>query len=87
MSPSLSGISMVDQANSSILSLAVLDFAAEHLALGSNCIIKVFHGTELSNIVQQAQRYFRVVKLDKPAASRSASKEVYLVCLQKFCLT
>jgi 23S rRNA (uridine2552-2'-O)-methyltransferase len=83
MAPNLSGIRGVDQARGAYLIELVLDFAREHLKIGGNCIIKVFHGGEFDMLVKAARSLFNQVVIHKPGASRSASSETYLLCKNK----
>ena len=83
MSPNLSGIRSVDQSRMSYLIELVLDFAKDHLKVGGNCLIKIFHGGEFDAIVKLARGLFAQVVIRKPQASRSASSETYLLCKGK----
>lgn len=83
MAPNLSGIKNVDQARSAYLVELVLDFASNYLKVGGNCLIKVFQGSEFEELVKSARNVFTQVIIRKPEASRSKSKEVYLLCKSK----
>ncbi|AUR51507.1 RlmE family RNA methyltransferase [Aquella oligotrophica] len=83
MAPNLSGIKNVDQARSAYLVELVLDFSASYLKVGGNCLIKVFQGSEFEDLVKLARNVFTQVIIRKPEASRSKSKEVYLLCKSK----
>jgi 23S rRNA (uridine2552-2'-O)-methyltransferase len=83
MAPNLSGIKSVDQARAAYLVELVLDFAAKYLKAGGHCLIKVFHGSEFTALVNAARELFAQVIIRKPEASRSKSSETYLLCKNK----
>jgi 23S rRNA (uridine2552-2'-O)-methyltransferase len=80
MAPNLSGIGSVDQARSSALAEAALEFALEHLKPGGDFLVKLFHGAGYEAFVARVRQLFVRVHTRKPGASRSRSSEVYLVC-------
>ncbi len=83
MAPNLSGIKNVDQARSAYLVELALDFARGYLKVGGHCLIKVFQGSEFDELVKLGRNLFTQVLIRKPEASRSKSKEVYLLCKSK----
>ena len=83
MAPNLSGVRGVDQARGAYIIELVLDFAANYLKPGGNCLIKIFHGGEFEHLVKKARNYFAQVVVRKPTASRSGSSETYLLCKNK----
>lgn len=83
MAPNLSGIKNVDQARSAYLVELALDFSRGYLKAGGHCLIKVFQGSEFDELVKLARNLFTQVLIRKPEASRSKSKEVYLLCKSK----
>jgi len=83
MAPNLSGIKNVDQARSAYLVELVLDFAKGYLKQGGGCLIKIFQGSEFEHLVNEARQLFTKVIIRKPDASRSKSKELYLLCKSK----
>ena len=82
MSPNLSGIAAADQARSSSLAEAAIDFAAPRLAADGGLVIKIFQGGDTDDLVAHARTLFNQVTLFKPRASRSRSREFYLVARQ-----
>jgi 23S rRNA (uridine2552-2'-O)-methyltransferase len=56
-----------------------LAFAVEHLAEDGTFCAKVFQGGTAKAVLDQLKRHFRSVKHIKPAASRAASPEIYVV--------
>jgi 23S rRNA (uridine2552-2'-O)-methyltransferase len=81
MAPNLSGIDVIDQPRSMLLSELALDLATQVLKPGGRALIKTFQGAGFQELVQAARRQFVKVKLVKPAASRSRSPEVYLLAM------
>jgi 23S rRNA (uridine2552-2'-O)-methyltransferase len=79
MAPNFSGNPAVDIPQAMHLAEITLDFACNNLKLGGNFLIKIFHGEGFDNFVKLAKKYFDVVKCKKPQASRSRSREVYLL--------
>jgi 23S rRNA (uridine2552-2'-O)-methyltransferase len=79
MAPNLSGVESVDAARISHLIELALDFAQQHLKPEGALVVKVFHGSGYSQLVQLFKDTFKVVKPIKPKASRDRSSETFLV--------
>jgi 23S rRNA (uridine2552-2'-O)-methyltransferase len=79
MAPNLSGIASADAARISHLVELAVDFAQRHLKPDGALVVKVFHGSGYSQLVQLFKETFRVVKPLKPKASRDKSSETFLV--------
>ena len=79
MAPNLSGVESVDAARISHLIELAVDFAVQHLKPEGALVVKVFHGSGYSQLVQLFKDTFRVVKPVKPKASRDRSSETFLV--------
>lgn len=79
MAPHISGIGAVDQARASELAELVLDFAAKTLRPGGNLLLKVFQGEGYAELRRRIQTSFGNVFTRKPRASRSESREMYLL--------
>ena len=79
MAPNLSGVDSVDAARISHLIELAVDFAQQHLKPEGALVVKVFHGSGYSQLVQLFKDTFRVVKPIKPKASRDRSSETFLV--------
>ena len=79
MAPNLSGVESVDAARISHLIELAVDFAVQHLKLEGALVVKVFHGSGYTQLVQLFKETFRVVKPIKPKASRDRSSETFLV--------
>ena len=56
-----------------------LEFAQTHLKPEGALLVKAFHGSGYSQIVESFKRVFRVVKPLKPKASRDKSSETFLL--------
>ncbi len=79
MAPNITGIRITDQANAEQLHSAILDFCGKYLNQGGNLVTKMFEG-EISNAIRkQVRACFDGVQTVKPDASRSQSREVYLL--------
>lgn len=79
MAPNLSGVESVDAARISHLIELALEFAQHHLKPGGALVVKAFHGSGYTQLVQLFKDTFRVVKPIKPKASRDRSSETFLV--------
>jgi 23S rRNA (uridine2552-2'-O)-methyltransferase len=79
MAPNISGVDVVDQARAADLEALALDFARRVLGPGGVLVMKVFQGAGFRELLQDARRQFRTVRMRKPAASRQRSSETYLV--------
>ena len=79
MAPNISGISVSDQARAIYLAELALDFAEKTLRPGGNLLIKVFQGEGFPALHRQMRERFKSLMTRKPQASRSRSREVYLV--------
>ena len=79
MSPNLSGIREIDQPRGIYLTELAVDFASHVLAKGGNLVIKTFQGEGVDSVVKQLRSQFEQVAIRKPKASRSESREIYLV--------
>ena len=79
MAPNLSGVSSADSARiEHIVELAV-DFSLAHLKPEGALIVKAFHGSGFSQIVEMFKKHFKRVVERKPKASRDRSSETFIV--------
>ena len=83
MAPNLMGIKSADQACAMGLVEYVLDFAEHTLTEGGFLVVKVFQGPGIDSFISICRQVFTHVKLRKPPASRSASREFYVVATNK----
>ena len=79
MAPNMSGIASVDQARSLALAELAFEFALNHLKPQGNFLVKVFQGAGHSEFLASLRRAFALVNTRKPEASRSRSREVYIL--------
>jgi 23S rRNA (uridine2552-2'-O)-methyltransferase len=80
LSPSVSGVWELDQTRQVELTLRVLDLCAELLKDGGSAFFKLFEGERSQEVRDRFRRDFDSVRVVKPAASRSASSELYYFC-------
>lgn len=83
MAPNISGIGPSDQARSIHLAELAAAFAEDWLDISGTLVVKVFQGEGFEPFVAQLKRAYQSVKVRKPPASRSESREVYLVARQR----
>lgn len=81
MSPNLSGVAASDQSRAAELGLATVQFCSVGLCVGGNLLIKSFQGEEQERVQTALTEGFRKVKAIRPKATRTASKELYLLAL------
>ena len=79
MAPNLSGVGSADSARIQHVCDLALDFASQHLKPDGALIVKAFHGSGFSQIVESFKRSFQRVVERKPKASRDKSSETFLV--------
>ncbi|MCX7273297.1 MAG: RlmE family RNA methyltransferase [Burkholderiales bacterium] len=79
MAPNLSGVELADAARMSDLIELAADFAVDHLKPQGVLLVKCFHGSGYSQIVERFKRTFLQVAPRKPKASRDKSAETYLL--------
>jgi 23S rRNA (uridine2552-2'-O)-methyltransferase len=83
MAPNISGIRTVDQARAMDLADICLDYCQRWLRRGGALTIKSFQGEGLDAWVATLRKSFAKVNVTKPKASRSESREVFVVA-QRF---
>jgi 23S rRNA (uridine2552-2'-O)-methyltransferase len=79
MAPNMSGTVAVDIPRAMYLAELAFDFGITMLKPGGTLLMKVFHGTGFEELVKQARQHFGKVVIRKPLASRSRSRETYLL--------
>ena len=79
LAPNMSGMGAVDQPRIMYLAELALAFAENWLEPGGSFVVKVFHGEGFDDYVKQTRSVFEKVKVCKPSASRSRSREVYIL--------
>jgi len=79
MAPNMSGTTAVDVPRAMYLVELAFDFADNMLKPGGALLLKIFHGSGFDDIIKLARQKFDRVVIRKPAASRSRSRETYLL--------
>ncbi len=79
MAPNLSGVASSDSARVEALIELAVNFAQITMKPEGTLVVKLFHGSGYSQIVEQFKKTFKVVKPIKPKASRDKSSETFLV--------
>ncbi len=83
LAPKTTGIRQVDQQRSLELAERAFAYARELLAPGGHFLVKVFEGPESESLVRKLKKMFAQTHRVKPAGSRAASPEIYLLGLKK----
>lgn len=79
MAPNLSGVASADAARIEHLCDLALDFAQRHLKPEGALLVKCFHGSGYSQIVEKFKQQFKTVAPRKPKASRDKSSETFIL--------
>lgn len=79
MAPNMSGMASVDIPRAMALAELALDFAQRVLKPNGNMLIKVFHGEGFEELMANIRQLFKKVVARKPSASRSQSREMYVL--------
>jgi 23S rRNA (uridine2552-2'-O)-methyltransferase len=82
MAPNISGRGAVDQPRSMYLAELAAGFAGKALRKGGDMLVKVFQGEGFEAYVKRLRAVFAKVAIRKPRASRSQSREVYVLARQ-----
>ena len=81
LSPQIIGAWDVDHARQIDLARRAIDVAKNILLPKGNALIKLFHGPELREVQDSAEKLFYQSRLYKPQASRPESSEIYFLGL------
>lgn len=79
MAPNLSGVGIADSARIQHVCELAMEFSCAHLKPNGALIVKAFHGSGFSQIVESFKQRFKRVVERKPKASRDKSSETFLV--------
>lgn len=79
MAPNMSGNVAVDIPCAMYLTELAFDFASKMLKPGGVLLMKIFHGAGFDELIKQARLQYERVTIRKPSASRSRSRETYLL--------
>ncbi|KAI4834667.1 ribosomal RNA methyltransferase [Plasmodium brasilianum] len=69
-----------DHLNSCELTLSITNFMEQYINNGGTYIVKMYLGSQTNNLKTYLKTIFQFVNTAKPKASRSESREIYLVC-------
>lgn len=79
MAPNISGIKAVDQPRAMYMAELALDLAQNVLCDKGDFLVKVFQGADFDSYFKSLREQFNKVITRKPKASKSNSREVYLL--------
>jgi len=79
MAPNITGVGSIDQPSSMYLVELALHFAVENLSKQGVFLVKVFQGEGFDSFLKAMRDSFQKVVTRKPDASRTRSREVYLL--------
>jgi len=79
MAPNMSGMKGMDQPRAMYLTELAMDLANQVLRKGGDILVKVFQGEGFEAYLRTLRASFEKVYTRKPDASRSRSREVYLL--------
>ena len=79
LAPNMTGLPSVDQARSMEVAELALDFAGQTLKRGGAVLVKTFQGSGFNEFYTQMRHQFAKIVTRKPQASRSESREIYLL--------
>lgn len=79
MAPNLSGVEIADAARMTHVIELATEFAVRYLKPRGALLVKAFHGSGYSQIVEGLKREFVTVASRKPRASRDKSSETFLL--------
>ena len=83
MAPYTTGNKHVDSARSFNLSEAALKMAEKALIPGGSFICKIFQSEDFPKFLEMVKSDFKNVKIYKPQSTRRASKEIYIIGIEK----
>lgn len=83
IAPSTTGTKFVDAQRSLELSESALAISDRVLRPGGSFVCKIFHGCDFKSFSDMVRRSFGRIAHFKPKSSRKASKEIYIIGLEK----
>jgi len=83
MAPATTGNKSVDAARSFNLCKAALSIAQKILMPGGSFVCKIFQGEDFKKFSDSVKASFKKSRIFKPQSSRKASKEIYIIGLDK----
>jgi 23S rRNA (uridine2552-2'-O)-methyltransferase len=82
MAPNITGNRSVDQPRAMYLAELAAELTVNVLKPGGSMVLKLFHGEGFDEFVRNMRPNFGTVRVRKPAASRAASRETYMVATE-----
>ena len=82
IAPNISGIDSADVPAMLNLADMVAEIALNTLNGSGNLLLKLFQGKGTDNFLKERREYFEKVKIVKPKASKSNSREIYMLALK-----
>jgi 23S rRNA (uridine2552-2'-O)-methyltransferase len=79
IAPNMSGNDSIDMPRSMYLAELALDFALQVIRPDGGFLIKLFQGEGFDAFLLQIRKHFKSVTIKKPKASRSRSREIYVL--------
>jgi 23S rRNA (uridine2552-2'-O)-methyltransferase len=83
LAPKTTGTRHVDQQRSLELALAAWEWAKRLLKPGGQFLVKIFEGADTPALALELKHNFELFRRMKPAGSRAASREIYLLGLRR----
>ncbi|WP_367606935.1 23S rRNA (uridine(2552)-2'-O)-methyltransferase RlmE [Legionella sp. W05-934-2] len=79
MAPNMSGNPAIDIPRAMALAELAFDLCSQVLKKDGNVLMKLFHGEGFDQLIKDARQQFSKVAIKKPKASRSRSRETYML--------
>lgn len=83
MAPKTTGIRVTDQARSHTLCEMAIECADRFLKPGGTLVFKLFHSESFEDLRKDMRLRYNVVEVIKPKSTRTESKEIFFIGLQK----
>ena len=83
IAPNISGVSLIDNENMIALLEIEISIVDKFLQIGGKYLCKCFEGASLDFLIDNLKDRFQSIKRIKPDASRSTSKECYILGIKK----
>ncbi|MBM4274314.1 MAG: RlmE family RNA methyltransferase [Deltaproteobacteria bacterium] len=83
LAPKTTGVKEVDRQRSLDLAFRAWEYARQLLKPGGHFLVKVFEGPDTPALVKELEAAFSACRIVKPPGSRAASREIYLLGLNK----
>ena len=83
IAPNISGVNVIDNENMISLLEIEISIVDKFLQIGGKYLCKCFEGSSLNFLTNKLKDRFEIIKRIKPDASRSTSKECYILGIKK----